>query len=66
MAILLTLNYFKLMSSGSLYLPSCWVTAVTAILKGPTPTAVLAAILQIYVVKGLRPMAIREESGEES
>ena len=39
---------------------------MTAMLYGPTPTAVLAAILQMYVVKGLKPVAIREESEEES
>ena len=33
-------------------LPACSVVAVTAMLYGPIPTAVLAAILHTYVVNG--------------
>ena len=33
-------------------IPACSVVATTAMLYGPIPTAVLAAILHIYVVNG--------------
>ena len=40
-------------------LPACSVVAMTAILYGPIPTIVLAAILHTYVVNGLSKSRVR-------
>lgn len=42
-------------------LPACSVVAVIAILYGPIPTTVLAAILQTYVVNGRTESRVRLE-----